>query len=385
MSGAAPIPVQQAANALSDTVESNPDLFPKLTYTILLAYVRKEVANLIGTKADEVVLVTNASVGINTVLRNFVWKRDIIVAANTSFVSISKTAEYLGDIPPHPTISYFSINFPTTHSILFSSIRSYIQSLPQSEGKKRVAVIDSIISRPGVLLPWKEMVKICKEEGVYSAVDAVHSLGQEALYGERSIAVIYVPERNQHIIKATLPTSNAYISGTSHTKPNLLNNLSVRSFLRRGAVLIWTGTIDYIPALTIPDALKFRAWLGSEVKINKYCHDLAMRGGKRVADVLGTSVMDVDGEFTLNMKLPFPGSIPYPSEIVFAFCKGMLEGHKAFSPHFWCNGKWWTRVSVQVFNEIEDFEKLRKAWLSICKDGLEVVTKKQGLKNGQAK
>ena len=28
-------------------------------------------------------------------------------------------------------------------------------------------------------MPWREMVKICREEGVYSVVDAAHSIGQE--------------------------------------------------------------------------------------------------------------------------------------------------------------------------------------------------------------
>lgn len=42
-----------------------------------------------------------------------------------------------------------------------------------------VAVIDSITSVPGVLLPWKEMVQVCKEEGLWSVIDAAHSIGQE--------------------------------------------------------------------------------------------------------------------------------------------------------------------------------------------------------------
>jgi selenocysteine lyase/cysteine desulfurase len=44
---------------------------------------------------------------------------------------------------------------------------------------KRVAIIDSIVSTPGVHLPWKEIVAICREEGVWSVVDAAHSVGQE--------------------------------------------------------------------------------------------------------------------------------------------------------------------------------------------------------------
>jgi selenocysteine lyase/cysteine desulfurase len=45
--------------------------------------------------------------------------------------------------------------------------------------KKIVAVIDSIISAPAAYLPWKEMVKICAELGVWSVIDAAHSIGQE--------------------------------------------------------------------------------------------------------------------------------------------------------------------------------------------------------------
>ena len=48
-------------------------------------------------------------------------------------------------------------------------------------------------------------------------------------------------------------------------------------------------------------ALAFRRWLGGEVVINKYCHNLAFRGGKRLAELLGTKVMDETGELTLSM------------------------------------------------------------------------------------
>ena len=53
--------------------------------------------------------------------------------------------------------------------------------------------------------------------------------------------------------------------------------------------------------MTITPALRFRKWLGGEEKINTYCHDLALKGGKRLAEVLGTHVMDPTGELTLNL------------------------------------------------------------------------------------
>jgi len=45
--------------------------------------------------------------------------------------------------------------------------------------RKIVAVVDAIAANPGVRLPWKEMVAICRDAGVWSVVDAAHSIGQE--------------------------------------------------------------------------------------------------------------------------------------------------------------------------------------------------------------
>ena len=57
-------------------------------------------------------------------------------------------------------------------------------SLAPGEGKgpkknKFVAVIDSIVSNPGARLPWKEIVRVCREEGLWTVIDGAHSIGQE--------------------------------------------------------------------------------------------------------------------------------------------------------------------------------------------------------------
>jgi len=44
--------------------------------------------------------------------------------------------------------------------------------------------------------------------------------------------------------------------------------------------------------------------MGGEEKINAYCHDLALQGGRILAKTLGTHVMDPEGDLTLNMVRP---------------------------------------------------------------------------------
>ena len=51
----------------------------------------------------------------------------------------------------------------------------------------------------------------------------------------------------------------------------------------------------------MPQALDFRKWIGGEAKIFHYCNNLALEGGRRMAKIFGTQVMDPNGELTLNM------------------------------------------------------------------------------------
>jgi len=47
----------------------------------MLVNARQKIADLIGAKLDEVVLVSNASMGVNTILRNFEWEEGDIIFA----------------------------------------------------------------------------------------------------------------------------------------------------------------------------------------------------------------------------------------------------------------------------------------------------------------
>lgn len=384
--GAVPLPVLNVCNKIALQIEANPDRFLRLIYQDLLNESRAQIAQLIGAKTNEVVLVHNASTGLNTVLRNIEWEEgDIIIDCNTTYGSISRTVQSLSDTRPHPTVSHFSLLFPTSHAEIIARFHEHIRSLPRTHAdgtsRRRVAVIDSIVSNPGVLLPWKELVKLCREEGVLSVIDAAHSIGQEQhinlaeaqpdfwvsnchkwLSVKRGCAVLYIPERNQNLIKSSFPSSAFYES-----LPNRSPECLIRQFE-------WNGTIDFVPWLTVPSALAFRRWIGGEAKIDAYCHDLAIKGGKKLAEIFGTSVLDPEGDLTLhmvNVELPFPGKIQYTSTIDELFKRKLLEERKAYSAHFYHNGKWWTRCSAQIWNNFEDFEKIGKIWVEVCKEVIE--------------
>ncbi|KAJ7817380.1 PLP-dependent transferase [Mycena olivaceomarginata] len=289
--GSLPLPVMEACRVLNSEAESSPDCWMKFTYPPRLINVRQQIAASIGAETDECVLVPNTSYSISTVLRNIEWQEDnIIVAFKTTYNSVECMAQYISDTPLQ-----LALTFPTLSAKILAQFRDHLRRLPRKDGQKIVTIIDSIASLPALLLPWKEMVQICKEESILSIIDAAHSIRQEInlglnkadpdfwtsnchkwLYAKRSCSVLYVPFRNQHFIKSTFPTSQEYISPSKRNGPNFVEQFE------------WTATIDFVPHFSVLTALDFRQWLG--------------------AQILGTSAtaLDPSGEMMLNMVCILP-------------------------------------------------------------------------------
>ncbi|KAI0653063.1 PLP-dependent transferase [Cubamyces menziesii] len=413
--GTLPLPVLFAVTRYAYEIERIPDKLHWVTFQPLLNKARSAIAKLIGADTDEVVFAPNATHALNTVLRNFEWREgDLLIGASTLYGAITNTIRYLADRSeqPRPEAPVIEYNFPLTHAQILDIFRTklrefkrqYVQSQftdvpPLSPGytsdstkrkNKMVVIIDSISATPGVLMPWREMVRVCREEGVWSVVDAAHSIGQESglnlgeikpdfwitdchkwLYAKRGCAVLYVPRRNQNVIKSSIPTGHGYVSPRSAKYGELGTNFVGQH--------TWTGTADQTAYITIPDALAFREWLGGEKVINDYCHKLALDGGRRLAQILGTRLMDETGELTLNMTnvmLPLPiESTPgevYSSEqiddINVYLRDTLLHEWKTYTSHYVHAGAWWCRCSAQVFNELSDFDYLGKALNAVCAD-----------------
>ncbi|KAJ7058023.1 pyridoxal phosphate-dependent transferase [Mycena amicta] len=383
--GSLPLPVLAACNELTMRVESNPDLFVRIEQTALITECREIIAKFLHTKTNEVVLVRNTSHGINTILRSIDWNPgDVLITCTTTYDAMSALARFLHDGPTHPQISQFGIQWPISHADIVAGYREHLRAIPRHAGQKVVALIDSVTSVPGALMPWQALVKLCKEEGIYSVIDGAHSIGQEPnidlgaadpdfwvsnchkwLFAKRGCAVMFVAERNQGIVRSSFPTSKVYISPLERSFPG-------ESFVEQ---YNWNGTIDFVNPLSIKPALEFRDWLGGEAKINEYCHDMAMRGGAHLAALLGTRVMDESGEFTLsmvNVQIPLPPSVQASGAIVDMFNQKMLSPthrkKKVSAGVYNHNAAWWVRCSAQIWTELEDFEILGTVLMEVCQE-----------------
>ncbi len=291
-----------------------------------------------------------------------------------------------------------SLTYPIEDADLLSLFRDAIKASRANGKTPRLAMFDTVSSLPGVRMPFERLTAICKEEGILSLVDGAHGVGHLPLdlsaldpdffatnvhkwfFVPRGCAVLYVPERNQHLIRSSLPTSHGFVPKTASTRTNPLPPSSKSEFVNN---FEFVGTIDNTNYLVIPEAIKFREDVcGGEKAIMKYNFKLAKEGGKAAAKILGTTILD-NSTATLteccivNVLLPLEIN---SSKISGKSCvdpgNGMLatqwmqstliEDFKTFIPIYFFQEKWWARLSGQVYLEMADFEWAGLALKEIC-------------------
>jgi selenocysteine lyase/cysteine desulfurase len=288
--------------------------------------------------------------------------------------------------------------YPIEDEDLLNKFRDAINASRANGKRPHLAIFDTVSSLPGVRMPFERLTTICKEEGILSLVDGAHGVGHLPLdlsvldpdfftsnvhkwfFVPRGCAVLYVPERNQHLIRSPLPTSHGFVSKNGGTRTNPLPPSSKSEFVNN---FEFVGTIDNTNYLVIPEAIKFREKVcGGEKAIMEYNFKLAKEGGVAAAKILGTTIMDNSaGTLTncsiVNVLLPLEISqSKVPGKNCIDPGNGMLatqwmqetliSDFDTFVPIYFHEGKWWARLSGQVYLDLTDFEWVGASLKAIC-------------------
>lgn len=391
---------------MRDECEARPCPYIKFEYIKYLDRSRSAVAKLLNALVSTVVFVPNATTGVNTVLRNIVWNpdgKDEILQFNFIYGACGNTSEYISE---YTAVNYdqrivntreIEMTFPFSDADLLSAFKSAIQESRAAGRRPRLAIFDTVVSLPGVRLPFESLTSICRSENILSLIDGAHGVGHvhldlstldpdfftsnchKWLFAPRGCAVFYVPERNQALIRSTLPTSHGFQPKSSPNEPPA-GPTSKDQDQKSKFVLNFEslGTVDSTPYACVPEAIKWRQEVcGGEERIMSYCRDLAREGGQKVAEILGTEVLDNE-ERTLtncclvNIPLPLvigedkvitPGNKPKAWRWML---DTLIEEYKTYMQIFPFQGEFWVRFSGQIYLDLEDFEWAGKTLKELC-------------------
>ena len=172
--GSYPRQVRDALRSFQDEAEARPDRFIRYTFAKELDQIRATLGDMLNVDTDELVIVPNATIGINTDLRNLhLEKGDKIVYMNIIYGGIEKTLQYLVESTPVQIVEV-DFTLPISDDGLAERFRTVLKEHGSSV---KIAVFDTVASQPGVRLPYELLTQICRENGVLSLVDAAHGIG----------------------------------------------------------------------------------------------------------------------------------------------------------------------------------------------------------------
>ena len=386
--GAFPRAVRKHQRDLEDRIEGRSDRCIRYVIPDLLEESRTALAPLLGASPDEVVLVPNATTAVNTVLRNLTYDDgDVILYFSTAYPACEKTIQYVCETTsaePYP----YHIKFPIEDDDLIEEFKLCVEYLISTKRRVKIAMFDTIVTFPGVRMPWERLVAACRELKILSLIDGAHGVGHidlthlasvapdfftsncyKWLYTPRACGVFYVPRRNQHLIRSTVPTSHGFLPRPADCGGRAAAKAAQNRFVN---LFKWVSTVDQTPYLCIPAALAYRRDVcGGEEAIMLYCHTLARDGGKRVAELLGTEVMDNETQtlsqccFT-TVRLPLELSAEKGPEVVKRIMENCMNCEDTWVPAKFYNGDVWIRLSAQVYLEMADFEWAASVLQKLC-------------------
>jgi cysteine sulfinate desulfinase/cysteine desulfurase-like protein len=176
--GAYPRVIREAQDGFQKRCHERPSPFFVYDLPILIDESRKSAAPLLGVDVDEVVFVPNATTGVNTVLRNLKWEAgDVVVHFNTIYGACEKTLSSIKEHEPLETVS-IELSYPITDSEIVKLLKETITRLKMMGKNVRLAMFDTVLTFPGVRIPWESLVEVCKEMEVLSLIDGAHGIGQ---------------------------------------------------------------------------------------------------------------------------------------------------------------------------------------------------------------
>ena len=384
--------------------ESRPDYFNRYLYPSLLEESRRALAELVCASVEAVVLVSNATDAINTVMRNLRWNadgRDVIITFSTVYDACSKAVDFEVDYH-HGLVQRWDVDlrYPMEDEHIVEKLEEAMRRIEEHGKRARLCVFDVVSSVPGVAFPWVAAVKLCRQMGVMSLVDGAQGVGMvpldlgtadpdffvsncyKWLHSPRTCSLFYVPVRNQHLLRSTVATSHGYVSDSRTKNEPVASAIGMSQFVNNFS---FGGTRDNATYCCIMDAIAWRKSKGGEEKIMTYIWNLNKKGARLVAEAMNTFVLDnATGTITscgmANVALPIwigekggdanEGDIALSKDeagIAFGWMtKTIVEEFKTYLAVFAYQGRFWVRLSAQVYLGLEDYEFAAKTLKEMC-------------------
>lgn len=326
----------------------------------LLDNARASLADYLHAKADELIFVPNATIGINTVARSLPLQTgDEILTTDHEYGAMDYTWEFVCKKTGARYVRH-AIPLPVT------SAEELVEAFWHDvTPRTKVIFISHITSPTALIFPVKQICQRARAAGIWTVVDGAHVPGQlpldledigadfysgnchKWLCSPKGSAFLNVRAEHHHLIDP-LVISWGYPDDTPQNRADTHS-----PFVRRNQ---WQGTRDIAAFLSIPAAIEFQKahdW-GS---VRQACHALASETRQRLSDLFALPVVSPDSpEWFMQL---FTARLPDCDEVMLK--KRLYDEFHVEVPITVWSGQKLVRVSIQAYNSREDADALINA------------------------
>lgn len=357
--GAVPRAVRQACTAAQDRLESRPIELLGRRIRELLAPSRARVGEFLGMATDSWGFVTNATAGVNAVLRSLDLKPgQELVTTDHVYNAVRKAmvfrarqsgAEYR-EVPVRLPVSGTD---PLLDAVL-----------PVLNERTRLVVVDQITSPTALALPLEGLLMECRRRGVEVLVDAAHAPGMLPVNVEAVGATYWTG--NLH--KWCCAPKSVGVLWAAPERRSAIHPASISHFLDEGMVaeFEWQGTLDIAPWMTAGTAIDFMGQWGWD-RVMAHNHQLAAWAQRLLCarwEVEPLSALN-GGMLGSMCTVALPPEVRALHHTAEAMQAALYDEHRIEAPVVDFGGRWHIRASAQVYNRAEEYERLAQAILDM--------------------
>jgi len=364
--GTVPRIVLQERIRLLEQMESNPDRWFRSELRVLYDANIEALAKFVGSDPNNIVFVNNATVAVNTVMKNLILEREDIILLNShTYRACAKTIECTVNRTGADTIS-LDITLPIRSEDRL--VEEMVEVCKRNVGV-RLVIIDHISSPSAIIFPVQRIIRELHKLGVLVLVDGAHAPGQLDLnleelgadfytgnlhkwcYAPRGSAFLWVHPKHQSGIQPLI---------TSH---NYLEDFRDQFFFQ--------GTADHTTYLCTKASLDFYRWCGGMSAIKKHTEQLLDWAQQMLCQALGTSVLPIPRA----SQAPYMRVLKLPALKDYSVCQEDAERamtevnvkYNCVTVFVFFSGSLWLRISANVYNTREDYIALKDILLKLVK------------------
>lgn len=353
--GACPRPVFETYQHWQRELAAQPVEFLGRRLYGLLGEAREPLARYLGTQAENLVFVPNATHGVNIVARSLrLQSGDEVLLTNHEYGAVERTWRFLCEqAGAHCRVQ--PISLPV------SSQELVVDQLWEGvTGRTRVIVVSHITSPTALILPVEAICRRAAAQGILTVIDGAHAPGQIDLNLDALQADFYTGNCHKWL---SAPNGAGFLYARPE-RQELLEPLVVswgwRAERPRGSpfqeYFAWTGTADPSAYLSVPAAIAFQTqhdW----PKVRATCHRLAAQARERVAALTGLDQICPETPEWWGQMCAVP--LPITERAAAESLQRELWGRfQVEVPIVFWQGRCFVRVSIQAYNAPRDVDRL---------------------------